>query len=214
MQQQPGRPWIWTVTAGSVVVGIVAGAAGGVGLTQSTTEDLPSWIESLSTLAAFVAAAIAVRYAHAAFRLESAREQRWEDGQISAQASKVAAWWGTVTEQSSRMIVSQTGFLVRNASDVPVTSLWLHLHINGAAEPQLSHHYGVLPPSTQPILFRPETEHWEIIEQAEDQAEDGVTSAALEVSISFTDSTGKAWCRNARGQLFDPAEGDPTRRTR
>ncbi len=103
------------------------------------SSDFPSWLEALSTLAAFGAAGVAVYFAIQTQRLETKREQRIEQSLVRDQASRVAAWFDyvaieTMTDvrgggalatsiRGAMMGRSRVaGVYLRNASDLPVSS--------------------------------------------------------------------------------------------
>lgn len=57
------------------------------------TKGYAGWLEAVSTFAAFTAALIAAVYVARTYRIEAAREQRFEDAQIRSQAEQVVAWF-------------------------------------------------------------------------------------------------------------------------
>jgi hypothetical protein len=89
-----------------------------------------SWFEAVSTFAAVMAAMYAGLYAANAWKLETAREQRWAEDKRQSQAGLVAAWPGPAAYvydsddpggQLDPVAVTGLEISVRNASQLPVT---------------------------------------------------------------------------------------------
>lgn len=93
--------------------------------------ELPGWIEAGATVAAVGAAIVAGFYAARAYGLEHQRERRYEDTQLSAQASLIAAWPGGsgFAGQDGRTFFRQVQATLRNASDLPVTDVSVNFHM-------------------------------------------------------------------------------------
>lgn len=172
--------------------------------------DYPAWLTAVATLAAFIAAVLAVRFAGGAFTLESKREERWKDGQRSAQAALIAAWWGeTVTgtrTQASRQIPIRTDcLLARNASDVPVTNVVLELYFHGHLLGE--HPVAILPPSTEAQAIKLSDAGWEAVGRAQSDAldtrDEDEDAEYPTIAISFRDAAGVTWRRSADGQLSE-----------
>lgn len=168
-------------------------------------EELPGWFESGATLVGVGAAIVAGFYAARAFLIEQRRERRWDDAQLSAQASLVAAWWGegpelkrpepgTVHAAAWGLMGTPEGIWLRNASEVPVTDVdvvvrrpdlrmeidWINL--------------GVLGPSREPRF------------QRTTKSAAGLYRALPhgmipDVLVFFTDSSGNRWTRTTNGAL-------------
>src|SRR4051794_28450022 len=128
----------------AVVVGVsIAGA-------WWSSVAFPAWWEATSTFAAFAAAGVAVYFV-------MRQEGRIVDALVREQASKVAAWFSaeipsdmsvsTRTSIATIVGMRRTGVRIRNASDLPVSSVWValvHRHqvIGGPFQ------MGLLPPAS------------------------------------------------------------------
>src|SRR4051812_24844204 len=105
--------------------------------------DLPAWIEALSTLAAFLAASLAVYFAYQAFQLQSAQQQQLERYKRAGQAARVAAWFASDDEQHN--------VVVRNASDLPVTQVRVSVFV--WAKVVNTYGIGTVPPTDEPRAY-------------------------------------------------------------
>lgn len=210
---------------------VAGGAVAGWWWSGSDRDELAGWIESTATAAAFLAAAVAAFYAVGAFRLESQREERWAEGQRTAQASMVAAWYEERVEEwrddqrrermMSYLLPSEGTYLVpsiafRNASDVPVTKVRAELSVSWMDHDGAMIHVGF--GEFNRDLIPPTTEHgyWDIdqvmlderdrlLQDANEVDDDPVT----QLSLWFTDAAGRRWCRDSGGALdllYDPAD--------
>lgn len=183
---------------GAALVGVVMLV---MWLLRRPEAEFPAWLEATATLAAFVAAAIAVRYASNAYQLEYQREERWQDAQSRVQASLVAAWaevrptWGRQGKSSS---FPDVGCWIRNASELPITNVTMEAQIHEG--PRSLVVVPLIPPGQDPQLI-----HWPdgSFEQALYQAllHDGST---IDVNVRFTDSSSRRWHRSSNGEL-EPA---------
>ena len=91
--------------------------------------EVAEWLAGGATLGALIAAAVAAVLAAAAVEREARRDRRWQEQQESAQASLVAAWYGTRPwDYAGGFPVTQRGILIRNASDVPVTQAEVEIY--------------------------------------------------------------------------------------
>lgn len=162
-------------------------------------DTLPGWIEALSTFAAFIAAVIAVAFAAGAFRLEVRRENRWHHDARRAQASLVAGWIEERTEVtesgrgSYRMGAEQQvmGLALRNASELPVTDVWVGITYSKRGNGMEAASLETLPPGSEPRFYRFEDTVENMVFN-----ENGEPSAVL----LFTDAAGIRW-RRADGVL-------------
>lgn len=165
----------------------------------------PAWLEATSTFAAFAAAGVAVYFV-------MRQERRVVDALVREQASKVAAWFGPgpITTRGAvsmtrirakgaeRVGVGQWVVHVRNASDLPVSSVWVALADRGQVigDP---FSVGLLPPAADPVF-----------EPIPNQVADGVGSLQQihgslwepGVAIAFIDASGHGWVRGPRGALL------------
>jgi hypothetical protein len=150
---------------------VFASFAMAAGLNQATgycNGSMADWVAAIATVAAFVAAVIAARYAAGALDLERGREEQRLQAERRAQASLVAAWpakfiphqelqnndtWLTVEG------IAGAAAMIRNASDVPVTGVHVDFWVVHGEE--TSHQEAdirflggvdvkVLPPVTEP----------------------------------------------------------------
>ena len=169
--------------------------------------DIPTW---LATIAATVAGIVAFNV----YRIEAGRDQVSELERRSAQAAKVAAWYGSTSQEVMRRrgdsVQTQTvsvpvwGAFLRNASDLPVSDVAVRflLPSSGAddsADARSLHRINkdILAPNNEPI-------HLEIAEvvlrtYSDDERED----AFHRVEIEFTDTQGIRWQRDVKGRLKD-----------
>lgn len=174
-------------------------------------ESLADWVAAVATLAAFLAAVIAAVFAAGAFRLESEREQRWTEAQTTAQASLVAAWYGTkkVTvsgdDPLSRVMRNvrmspDHGVWVRNASEVPVQQARAAVLLRGGQVAAVVD-VGVVPPGSDAtfVYFSNEVEA-KIKEYLRTRDDTGVWNDP-QTELFFVDSAGISWCRYASGRL-------------
>lgn len=177
-----------------------------------------TWLEATSTLAAVLAAMYAGLYAARAWTLEVEREERWADQQKLAQAAKVAAWPGGWIEghiYNSETQLDEPGPLegvkvfVRNASDVPVTDLFVEaiLKINQASDRPMVITFIAERRITR--LMVPAGEPVEMTLKADEPINPRVYVPGnigpdwwCELRISFRDAAGQKWTRLADGQLL------------
>lgn len=211
------RGWL-SVAVVSIGLLIFLVAVAGWKWAGSDKLDLAQWLPAVTGVATLMAAIVAAVYANSAFKLEAAREDRWTETQRTAQASRVAVWIGTA-EKPAPFDRTRTayGFSIRNASDVPVTQVYVRLYRaeHGAGLLQV----GVLPPGSEAtwiefpensMSFRtsyaerhPSKTHPPRYLQFRSLWEDGldVQGGHELAEISFMDSAGRAWHRDHRGAL-------------
>ncbi|MSY84241.1 MAG: hypothetical protein F2693_05900 [Actinobacteria bacterium] len=229
----------WVVGAAAavgLVAGVLAGIVWGWSWAGRDRDELAGWVEAGATAAAFVAAAVAAVFAAGAFRLESRREQRWEEQQRSAQAALIAAWfemrpeeWSHDGDRNLAWMFPSSGtdhipsVAYRNASDVPVTRVRVELlmaAVDAETGGESGHQFGVMtreliPPSS-------ERGHWDLDESMVDKREElvgeatnaGYDQTLTRVVLEFTDAAGRRWVRDADGRLtltFEPRDPRPPR---
>lgn len=193
----PSRPLVPAVTLG--VVMCVLGFAFFAHQNSQTSGSVSEWVSALSTLGAFVAAAVAAIFATAAFKLERERDYGAILDRRASQASGVAAWYGVRVQEPKHprgreawvAYVSQTGVYLRNASDLPVTnvaitSTWPTGEVIESA-------IAVLPPAIDPVFHPFSTVPG--VEPPKDGEPD--------VGIEFLDSAGLRWFRRSDGRLLE-----------
>lgn len=169
--------------------------------------DIPTW---LATTAATAAGIVAYRV----YQIEAHRDRLSEKERRSAQAAKVAAWYGSrqrdVTLGIGDSVQTHTvpqpvwGAFLRNASDLPVSDVTVKFYFpalgaDDSAETWNIHTITmqVLPPNDTPI-------HREIDEIAlRAYSEDPKMDAFHRVEIEFTDTQGVRWHRDIKGRLKD-----------
>lgn len=211
----------WPVVSIGVIGLLGVAAVASVGPGQKLTE----WIEALATLAAFIAAIVAARYAAGAFRLENRRDELVAADRRAEQASMIAAWFES-REESVRLngraifplsTLTVRTIVYRNASHVPVTgvtaAVWAVVY-----EPLLSgerrrecvgiQQAAVLPPAAEPVERKLGADIIEKMSSITDEvAQQGQTThVEILVALYFTDSSGRRWVRDTEGQLRDVSE--------
>lgn len=159
--------------------------------------DIPTWIAAVAAIGAGIIA----------YRVYwiSAEDRR------SAQAARVAAWYGLWQHEAVLKMMPNTflknrppepawGAFLRNASDLPVYDVTVKFHYpdsGGSAETPNVHtiHKSVLPPSDAPI-------HMKIDEIAlRLYSDDPRMDRYHRVEIEFTDTQGARWHRDVKGRL-------------
>lgn len=191
---------------GTLVALLVMGPATAVALALDLEEgSIAEWVSALATIAAVIAAVYAGRAAKAALGIELNREGDRLERERQDQASKVAAWIGSIrTDPVTRetrswgqpFAVTKHGAKLRNASDVPVTDVVLRYVVADGMCPESI--YGVLPPADQPVFAEVEdsqNEWWDVSE--------AIAMGGLGVEITFRDARGQAWTRMVDGRLVD-----------
>lgn len=226
--------WLFrTVTAVVLVAAVLAGILWGWWWSGADRDELAGWVEAGATAAAFLAAAVAAVFAAGAFRLESRREERWEDQQRSAQAGLVAAWfevrvekWTVDTPRDGALAFltpnsgthSVPSVAYRNASDVPVTQVRVDLMVASVdpdSRERIVKEFGVL----NRELIPPSREHgyWDLDEPMArartglfaEAAELGYEHTVTQVMLEFTDAAGRRWLRDFSGELHFLSEPRP-----
>ena len=168
------------------------------------------WLAALATLAAFVAAGIAVWYARRAFEIERRRELQVEDDRRMQQASRVAGWTRpllAVTDVETKFNAIQ--IWLRNASDVPVTqvkfSIYVAYVLGNPGDPMLTaliheQKVTVLPPAEAPQeltivdgkSLSLAAEYWNLPVGHEPE---------LRMRLEFQDASSTWWLRSTNGVL-------------
>lgn len=154
--------------------------------------DVPTWVQSGTTLLALVGAVIAVIQGSRAYRLERERdaraleelERRYAD-ERRTQAGAVSAW---VTESRERP--GEPSWLLvalRNASEAPVYSVVALVAYPRGSNTEIR--LAVLPPTTEPV------------ERVLQSPSGHIDIAEVSVTLQFRDSAGHTWRRAADGVL-------------
>jgi hypothetical protein len=205
-------------------VGVVVLATSLLGSLLIDGASFTAWLESVSTLAAVLAAMYAGFYAANAWKLEVEREERWAAQQRTEQASKVAAWPDRPREHVTghdEMTGAYTkeGFdglhvWLRNASDVPVTQVSIDatLVVRAGSTNLIRIDMGtrevarLLEPTTEPVKKFVEAD----APVNPNTYKPGNVEIAywFEVSLNFRDAGGRVWERSANGQLIPVSDGD------
>lgn len=142
MSLQPSRqqPFGWgprriLLTAFGGVLITVSASVLAWWLLDRPRSEIPPWIEAGATVVGVGAAIVAGFYAARAFLLEFRREERWEESNRSAQASRVAAWPLELQIECTSSIgddgyqvpvpvaVRGVSVRLRNASDLPIAGV-------------------------------------------------------------------------------------------
>jgi hypothetical protein len=145
--------------------------------------NVPTWVVAL-------AAVIGARFAYRAHALARRREQRFDVEQRWAQAVRVGAWLGDITVNGTNWPVAETGFIVRNASELPIYDLtvWASL---GPVLHRRSWTVANVPPGEDAQAQLPE-------EVRSGRVGHGYSPRPV---IAFRDTAGRQWHRDADGRL-------------
>jgi hypothetical protein len=197
--------WGWLVA-----VAVVATVLGVVFRHHLAWGDVPTWVLAALTLLAFAAAAFAGVVAYDLLRTEQDRDVAREDAERRAQASKVAAWYGTWRSEitysggavSGPPSWPHSGAVIRNASDLPVYDVRVSFCVAVSSAPAPGWRAEERYSSPEPILvIAPGEEHVELPGNVrERETADGNEPKWL-VGIQFTDADGRRWLRAPNGQL-------------
>lgn len=177
---------------------------------DTTRTELAQWIMAATSIATLVAAVIAAVFAAGAFRLESDREDRWNDTQRRVQASVVAAWADGIQMASGNIGPLSVLVRVRNASDVPITSVVITVLMRTLGPSGAEHGSHVFGATSKRLIPPNAQEHTISIDaqpfvNTRDLLPEGVPSLEFQpyVSIEFTDSAGIRWLRTHHGLLIE-----------
>jgi hypothetical protein len=210
-RHRPPRAFVIQVALAGFVIIAVAVAIGLV--TGAPTGTVADWVAGISTFAALIAAIFAAWYAAQAFGVETRREDRFAEQQRVAQAALVAGWTGEKTfdvewygppNKAMESLIPKThtvdGVWLRNASDVPVTSVQYRLYL--ADEPCAKiRMVGTVPPGDEPTFV---SDHEDDREIANPSVQ--IIGGHYRVALSFKDAAGRRWYRHPDGEL---EEGPP-----
>lgn len=198
---------------------------------HTSRPDMAQWAMAASSIGTLAAAVIAAVFAAGAFRLESDREDRWSDTQRRTQASVVAAWPSAsgVSVRSGELDPETLTYpergpdrvtvLMRNASDVPVTTVVITVLMR-TVDPGGVEHGSYVFGETIERLVPPSSGELTIFVHANpfvptaSLIPEGVASIEFHpyVAIEFTDASGYRWLRTHEGMLFEVTR--PVRETR
>ena len=207
----------------------------GWGWSGAERTELAQWLMAATSAVTLVAAIVAAFYAAGAFRLESAREERWNDAQRRAQAALVAAWpagdvgmarVGELNEETGKYPIAEwvtsASITLRNASEVPVTRVRAQVLIevtgDGVSdEYELGRHeLAVLPPGEGglTVLVTTTRNAAERLRFAGHHSEDQEIKFEPQVFLTCVDSAGITWSRWPTGELTEmKLAGVPDRET-
>jgi maltose-binding protein MalE len=152
--------------------------------------DISSWVSAVSTIFALIFAAVAAYATQRAYRIEIGRDRAQAAFARRAQAALVSAWWGTDGQRT------QSGTLVRNASETPVYQATISAVSSRDVNVGWQLNLPVVPPSDQPMFFPARSD-------PEGSMPAGAAAQDYRVAMSFTDSTGIRWIRDRRGMLYE-----------
>lgn len=190
------------------VVAIIIFSLIGWGWARSERADLAQWLTAVSSAATLVAAIIAASFAAGAFRLETTREERYREDQRRQQAERFAAWYDIVQEgvrindDPPSWTVTSRVIQVRNASDLPVTSITFTLFHEG--DEITTHWVPIVPPSTEPIPLYLTQDSLAALDEMDAALLEGHEEPYphnLDVDLTFTDAAGRLWYRRHDGDL-------------
>jgi hypothetical protein len=166
--------WLWLLLLTDVALGVVAV----VKLSPSHRwwyEKFLPWLEPVSTSLAFGAAAVAALYAVRVHKREERRDERFEEMQFRAQASKFSAWHDETRPK---------GLFVLNRSESVISGVHIMV-IDFDLRTVAYGRGGAVPPKDEPYFVpieipdNMETYFW----------------------VHFVDASGVAWWRNSNGVL-------------
>ncbi|KAB2811124.1 hypothetical protein F9L07_04150 [Pimelobacter simplex] len=170
----------------------------------SDRADLAQWVMAGASVVTLFAAVVAAVFAAGAFNLETAREERYRQDQRRYQAERVAAWFAYIDVQGAYKRRTR-GFMVRNASDLPVTNVNLYLFFDG--NPVAMQSVTVAPPADEPVHHRLDSLVGDALDRARERFTeihgDEVLVPSATVDITFTDAAGQRWHRKATGELTE-----------
>lgn len=228
--------WAWLTTLAVV-------AAVGVPLlvacfTGGEYGSAAEWVASLATVAAFVAAVIAVRVAGRTFALERNRDADRDEEQRRSQAERVAAWipdpvsWvgGRVTvswmpdgsqtkaQESVSVVPSRVSVTIRNASLLPINGFQLEFWVRapGTSDPLVfagsyMQAIGLIPPETTTSV---EIDDGNLLRELTGPALSLIVGSHdgpsdLFLGWSFIDNAGVRWRRSPRGAITEDSRREP-----
>ena len=205
--------WQAALIGFGVIATVIAASVWGA---HRSPESFAAWLEAISTFAAFTAASVAVYFAMRTHQVEAERDHRIATALVREQASKVASWYGSSTGEAlisgppTGQFRTQRGVRLRNASDLPVSSVLIAL--TDATQVFAVHRVGLLPPGSEPKFEPlPSATLEEMDERKRRYSEEWEPTAA----IAFIDASGNGWARSPMGRLepvspeivYDPAHG-------
>ncbi|NJC71056.1 hypothetical protein HC031_15245 [Planosporangium thailandense] len=172
--------------------------------------DVPSWALVVISLGALVLAALAARWAYAAFVTAAAAADRADEARREAreraQATLVAAWPISERETFQKAIErGVVGAAIRNSSPMPVYNVEITYRDEGAAWSAIRRVH-IVPPSDEPQIFAGFDEEAHIGTPDPSRFnKDGsiklLPSAEMRVEICFNDVLGRRWRRDDNGVL-------------
>ena len=171
-----------------------------------SSSEFPSWLEAIATVAAFLAAGMAVGFAAEAYALERRRDDRWEEERLQSQAAMVAAWWGT---EDGKPVQgpwagdkNPQGPLVRNASQLPIREVLLLIWVDGERVAS-AQRWAVIPPGHGPRRVRLSDgalrDMW--LKLDPDNSDPHGFVDRVELAVSFIDSAEHRWARGRGGEF-------------
>lgn len=141
----------------------------------------------------------ALEHTQKMLRIEQEREMRSVAEEAQQQASGVVSWPAILTTEEGKV----WGFVVANTSSTPVFSLKLSRKAdrakNGAAISQVDKGSAILAPGRYFMSDRREDKFLTLLKG--DEASPILGNSGYSASMTFTDSNGKTWTRDARGSL-------------
>jgi hypothetical protein len=201
-----------------LVVALVAVVFGSAALGACLTgddgfDDLASWVEATSTLAALLAATTAAVYAAGAFRLETEREEAFQDARNRAQAELIGAWPVGLMYPPDDHGRPHADWIaafqveVRNASQFAVQDMLVQVHAphvneeSGLSNPVAGRRVAYLAPSSASVLWSIEPPEGIFREQVGDPYDFDEWAQDVTIEVSFRDTSGVRWKRDKLGRL-------------
>lgn len=181
---------------------------------QGNRDEFAQWLMAVTSAGTLLAAVAAAIYAAGAFRLEVQRDERLQSDRRREQAALVAAWprkhigfrypepWEGAEQFPTT--VTGAGISIRNASQLPVTSVRAKVQLQIAGEwhelPPVD--MDVLPPGDEPVdIFARCAEPIEVEPDLPQRQYD----VKVSIYLVFRDAAGEDWLRDPLGVL-EPAE--------
>jgi hypothetical protein len=200
-------PWALAVAVVLLVFGLLFGG-------RASWGDVATWVVAVTTLLAFVAAALAGIVAYRVLAVETRRDLLADSERIAAQAAEVAAWSGrtkaeTFVSSDGPDTWQEWGAVIRNASGLPVYGLrvWFCDPADPAPGSELRPPAWYESPELTDVLPPGDSFVSPPREITKRRAAGGPQRWL--VAVEFTDAAGTRWLREPRGKLTPAGQADP-----
>lgn len=163
--------------------------------------DVPTWITAAATVAALVAAVLAVRASWQVLKLEAQRENRAEQAEAERRSREDRA------DQADLVAVWPAGYsgaVIRNGSALPIYRVTV-TYVTSAGEVHESTEVDVVPPGEREAPWPPD---------AQTPDDEGNVTFNFDLvharnGIRFVDSAGRRWHRDGNGVLALTGRDEP-----